>query len=64
MGLLPRSAVVVVEVVGERRTTQCHHGDRPGVQNGPDSRVAPPRPRAHGSNHKSPQVVGHPVCLA
>ena len=29
-----------------------------------DSRVAPPRPRAHGPNHKSPQVVGHPVCLA
>ena len=38
--------------------------DRQGVQNGPDSRGAPPRLRAHGPSHKSPQVVGHPICLA
>ena len=62
MGSSPRSAVVVV--VGERRTAQCHPGDRPGVQNGPDSRGTPPRPRAHGPSHKSPQVVVHLVCLA
>ena len=64
MGSLPRSAVVVVEVVGERRTAQCHPGDRPGGQNGSDSRGARPRPRAYGPNHKSPQVVVHPVCPA
>ena len=64
MGSPPRSVVVVVGVVvGERRTAQCHPGDHLGGQNGPDSRGAPPRPRAHGPSHKSPQVVGHPVCL-
>ena len=62
MASSPRSAVVVV--VGERRTAQCHPGDRLGVQNGPDSRGAPPRLRAHGQRHKSPQVMRHPVCLA
>ena len=56
--------MVVVEVVGECRTAQCHHGDRPRVQNGPDSRGGPPRPWAHGPSHTSPQVVVHPVCLA
>ena len=29
-----------------------------------DSREARPRPRAHGRNHKPPQVVVHPVCPA
>ena len=56
--------MVVVEVMGERRTAQCHHGDRPGGQSGPDSREAPPRPKAHGPIHKSPRVVVHPVYLA
>ena len=64
MGPPPRSAMVVVVEVGEWRTTQCHPGDRPRVQSGPDSREARPRPRAHGPNRKSPQVVVHPVCLA
>ena len=53
----------VVEV-GEWRTAQCHPGDRPGVQSGPDSRGARPHLRAHGPNRKSPQVVVHPVCPA
>ena len=48
--------------VGETRTAQCPPGDRPGIQNGPDSRGARPRPRAHGRNRRTPQVVGHPVC--
>ena len=54
----------MVVVVGEWRTAQCHLGDRLGVQKGPDSRGARPRPRAHGQRHKSPQVVVHLVCLA
>ena len=53
--------MVVVEV-GEKRTAQCPPGDRLGVQSGPDSREARPRPRAHDLNRKSPQVVVHPVC--
>ena len=48
--------------VGETRTAQYPPGDRPGIQNGPDSRGARPRPRAHGQNRRPPQVVGHPVC--
>ena len=52
----------MVGVVDEWRTTQCHPGDHPGVQNEPDTRGAPPRPRAHGPSHTSPQVVVHPVC--
>ena len=56
--------MVGVEVMGEWRTAHCHHGDHLGVQNGLDSRGAPPHPRAHGSSHTSPQVVVHPVCLA
>ena len=59
--LPPWTAVVVVEV-GGRRTAQCPPGDRSGIRNGPDSRGGPPRPRAHGRNHRPPQVVGHPVC--
>ena len=51
---------MVVEV-GETRTAQCPPGDRLGVQNGPDSREAPPRPRAHGRNRRPPQVMVHPV---
>ena len=44
------------------RTAQHPPGDRPGVQNGLDNREARPRPRAHGRNNRSPQVVGYPVC--
>ena len=54
---------MVVEV-GETRTAQCPPGDRPRVQNEPDSREARPRPRAHGRNRRPPQVVVHPVCLS
>ena len=54
---------MVVEV-GERRTAQCHPRDHLGSQNGPDSRGAPPCPRAPAVSHKSPQVMVHPVCLA
>ena len=49
MELPLRSAVVVVVAVGEWRTAQCHPGDRPRVQNGPDSHGALPRSRAHVS---------------
>ena len=45
---------VVVDVGDEWRTAQCHPEDRSRVQNGPDSRGAPPRPRAHGPSHMSP----------
>ena len=34
----------------------------PGIQTGPDSRGARPRPRAHGRNRRPHSVVGHPVC--
>ena len=44
------------------RTAQYPPGDRPGIQNLPGSRGVRPRPRAHGRNHRPPQVVGHPVC--
>ena len=47
--------MVVVEVVGEWR---------PRVQNGSDSRGAPPCSKAHGPSDTSPQVVVHPVCSA
>ena len=60
MGPPPRSAEVVVEV-GEWRTAQGHHRDRPGVQSGPDSCEARPLPRAHDLNRKPPQVVEHPI---
>ena len=50
--------------VGGTRTAQYLPGDRPEIQNRPDSREARPRLRAHGLNHRSPQVVAHPVCLA
>ena len=59
---LPPWVVVVVVEVGETRTAQCLPGDRPGSQNGPDSREARPRPRARGRNRRPPQVVVHPVC--
>ena len=59
---LPAEAAVVVVEVGGTRTAQCLPGDRPGSQNGPDSREARPRPRARGRNRRLPQVVGHPVC--
>ena len=52
---------MVVEV-GETRTDQCLPEDRPGVQNGLDSREASPCLRAHGRNRRPPQVVVHPVC--
>ena len=52
---------MVVEA-DETRTAQCFPGDRPGVQNEPDSHEARPRPRAHGRNRRPPQVVVHPVC--
>ena len=52
---------MVVEV-GEKRTAQCPPGDRPGVQNRPNSREARPRPRAHGLNRRPPQVMVHLVC--
>ena len=55
---------MVVDKVGALRNAQCHPGDRLGVQSEPDSRGAHPRPRAHGPNYKSPQVMAHPVCLA
>ena len=55
--------MVVVEV-GEKRTAQGRPEDRLGVQNGPDSREARPRSRAHGRNRRPPQVVVHPVCPA
>ena len=58
--LPPWAAVVVVEV-GGTRTAQYLPRDRPGIQNGPNSRGARPRPRAHGLNRRPPQVVGHPV---
>ena len=58
--LPPRAAAVVVEV-GEKRTAQCPLRDHLGVQSGPNSHEARPRPRAHDLNHKSPQVVVHPV---
>ena len=48
--------------VGETRTAQCPPGGHPGVQSGPDSNEARPRLRAHDLNHKSPQIVAHPVC--
>ena len=48
--------------VGGTRTAQYPPGGRPGTQNGPDSREASPRPRAHDRNHRAPQVMGHPVC--
>ena len=68
--------MVVVEV-GETRTAQCPPGDRPGVQNEPDSREARPRPRAHGTpglslltdmaligcNHASLSSRGTSACL-
>ena len=47
--------------VGGTRTAQHPPGDRPGVQNRPDNREARPRLRAHGWNHRPPQVVGHPI---
>ena len=50
--------------VGGTRTAQYPPRDRPGIQNGPNSREARPRLRAHGLNHRSPQIVAHPVCLA
>ena len=52
---------MVVEV-GGTRTDQCLPGDHPGIQNGPDSHVDRPRPRAHGRNRSPPQVMVHPVC--
>ena len=54
----------MVGVVDEWRTAQCHPRDRLGVQNKPDTHGAPPRPRAHGPSHTSPQVMVHPVCHA
>ena len=62
MGLEGAASVGVVVEVGETRTAQCPPGDCPRVQNGPDSREARPRPRAHGRNRRPPQVVVHPVC--
>ena len=60
--LPPWMAGVVVVVEGdEMRTGQCPPGDRPGVQNEPDSREARPRPRARGRSRRPPQVAGHPV---
>ena len=52
---------MVVEV-GGTRTAQYPPGDRPGIQNWPDSRGARPRRRDHGLNHRPSQVVVHPVC--
>ena len=57
---LPLWAAVVVEEVGETRTAQCPHGDRPGVHNKPDNREARPRPKAHGKNRRSPSGRGTP----
>ena len=51
-------------MVDEWRTAQCHPGDRPGVQKGPDIRGAHPRPTAHCQSRMSPQVVVHSVCHA
>ena len=59
--LPPEAAGVVVEV-GGTRTGQCRPGDFPGIHTEPDSRAARPRPRAHGRNHRPPQVAGHPMC--
>ena len=61
---LPPKAVVMVVEVGGTRTGQCLFGDRPGIHNEPDTHEARPRPRAHGRNHITPQVAGHPVCPA
>ena len=60
----PAEAAVVVVEVGGTGIAQCRPGDRPGSQNGPDSREARPRPRprARGWNRRPPQVAGHPVC--
>ena len=55
--LLPEAAVVVVEV-GGTRTGQCLPGDRLRIHNEPDNHEARPRPRAHGRNHRPPQVAG------
>ena len=54
----------MVVAVGEWRTALHHPRDRSGVQNDPDTCGAPPRLRAHGPSHTSPQVVVHPVCHA
>ena len=53
--------MVVVEV-GGTRIAQCLPRDRPGSQNGSDSREARPRSRARGRNRRPPQVAGHLVC--
>ena len=55
--------MTVVEV-GGTRTGQRLPGDRPGIHTEPDSHAARPRPRAHGWNHRPPQIAGHPVCLS
>ena len=51
-------------MVGEWRTVRHHPEDRPRVQNEPDTRGDPPRPRAHCPSRTSPQGVVHPVCHA
>ena len=48
--------------VGGLRTAQHPPGDHLRVPNGPDNHEARPRPRAHGQNHRPPQVMGHPIC--
>ena len=58
---LPPGAAMVMVEVGGTRTGQCPPRDRPGVHNEPDNREDRPRLRAHGRNHRPPQVVGHPV---
>ena len=60
----PHLTSVVMGVVGEWRTTRRHPEDSSGVQNEPDTRGAPPRPRAHYPSRTSPQVMVHPVCHA
>ena len=49
-------------MVGEWRTAQYHPGDRPGVQDEPDTREAHPRPRVRVPSPTCPQVVVHPIC--
>ena len=58
----PPSAVV--GMVGEWRTTRRHLEDRPGFQNEPGTRGAPPHSKANCPIRTSPQGVVHPVCHA
>ena len=59
---MPPEAAMMVVAVGGTRTGQCLPRDRIGIHTEHDSRADRPCPRAHGWNHRPPQVAGHPVC--